>query len=197
MCDSWRSVLICRIKLDGAVTCRSINDMVLWFLQINVVTETRLYTSWSEASKNDGDKITIQTGLIEGKKILNKLHQELANAGFNQVSPLCRCYSTVVNCLAILLCQGLMLSPVRVWSHDVNVCCHDVTCYGLLSLVRVCCHVVTSQGLLSGSVVMTSPLCHQAETIDAPKCSWWGECVLLQRHPVVLCQLELRDVRWR
>ena len=56
------------------------------YFQINVVTEARLYTSWSEASKNEDDKVTIQTGLIEGKKILNTLHIELSNAGFNQVS---------------------------------------------------------------------------------------------------------------
>ena len=53
--------------------------------QINVVTEARLYTSWSETSKNEDDKVTIQTGLIEGKKILNTMHIELSNAGFNQV----------------------------------------------------------------------------------------------------------------
>ncbi|XP_063282212.1 glycogen debranching enzyme [Pelobates fuscus] len=54
--------------------------------QISVVSEERFYTKWNPklASLNPAE-VNEKSGIIAGKKALNKLHQELAASGFIQV----------------------------------------------------------------------------------------------------------------
>ena len=51
--------------------------------QIHVVSEPRLYPSWSE--KVGRGQVTAHTGIIAAKRALNKLHHDIGLAGFNQV----------------------------------------------------------------------------------------------------------------
>ncbi|XP_054724204.1 glycogen debranching enzyme-like [Uloborus diversus] len=52
---------------------------------IHVVTEERLYTSWTHEEVSKKEYINEKTGIIAGKKALNKLHSELGSSGFTQV----------------------------------------------------------------------------------------------------------------
>ncbi|XP_022256947.1 glycogen debranching enzyme-like, partial [Limulus polyphemus] len=52
---------------------------------IHVVDETRCYTSWSENSQSERGMVNSKSGIITGKRALNRLHQELGAAGFSQV----------------------------------------------------------------------------------------------------------------
>ena len=54
-------------------------------LQINVVTEERLYQSWNDNPKPNPGLASIKSGMIAAKLALNKLHYQLGHAGFNQV----------------------------------------------------------------------------------------------------------------
>ena len=51
-------------------------------MQINVVTESRPYSLWKTGS---GGVVSMETGIMAAKAELNKLHQQLAKEGFNQV----------------------------------------------------------------------------------------------------------------
>ncbi|KAM3604619.1 uncharacterized protein V6R79_013990 [Siganus canaliculatus] len=54
--------------------------------QISVVKEERFYPKWNpSASPSSNSEVGPQSGIIAGKKALNKLHQELAAQGFMQV----------------------------------------------------------------------------------------------------------------
>ncbi|XP_074640295.1 glycogen debranching enzyme-like [Tubulanus polymorphus] len=50
---------------------------------VHVVNEKRLYSSWSETNGNG--KVGLKSGIIAGKKALNRLHYEMGMAGFSQV----------------------------------------------------------------------------------------------------------------
>ncbi|ELU10759.1 hypothetical protein CAPTEDRAFT_167427 [Capitella teleta] len=52
---------------------------------IHVVSEGRLYQSWTEAPKPSAGQVNINTGIISAKRALNGLHQYLGHSGFNQV----------------------------------------------------------------------------------------------------------------
>lgn len=52
---------------------------------IHVVDETRCYMSWSENPQSELGKVNFKSGIITGKRALNRLHQELGAAGFSQV----------------------------------------------------------------------------------------------------------------
>ncbi|CAL1548001.1 unnamed protein product [Lymnaea stagnalis] len=54
-------------------------------IHINVVTETRLYTSWSKENMPDRPFINHNFGITAGKRALNKLHYWLAREGYSQV----------------------------------------------------------------------------------------------------------------
>jgi glycogen debranching enzyme len=51
---------------------------------INVVHETRLYSSWS-SSLNSGGEINFDCGIIKAKQRINSLHYNLAIKGFSQI----------------------------------------------------------------------------------------------------------------
>ncbi|XP_059358080.1 glycogen debranching enzyme-like isoform X1 [Carassius carassius] len=54
--------------------------------QISVVSEERFYSKWNPQTKpSSPDEVNLQSGIIAGKLALNRLHQELASKGFNQV----------------------------------------------------------------------------------------------------------------
>ena len=61
--------------------------------QIDVVFEKRLYTSWSDAKSGPAQSspdhahstIDLSTGIMEAKKILNTLHKELSDGGYNEI----------------------------------------------------------------------------------------------------------------
>ncbi|OCT85246.1 glycogen debranching enzyme isoform X1 [Xenopus laevis] len=54
--------------------------------QISVVSEERFYTKWNPKLNTPNPRdVNSQSGIIAGKKALNKLHQELAACGFLQV----------------------------------------------------------------------------------------------------------------
>ncbi|KAL0965924.1 hypothetical protein UPYG_G00288010 [Umbra pygmaea] len=54
--------------------------------QISVVKEERFYPKWNPNAKAlSTGEVNLKTGIIAGKLALNKLHQELASKGFNQV----------------------------------------------------------------------------------------------------------------
>ncbi|TSN03381.1 Glycogen debranching enzyme [Bagarius yarrelli] len=54
--------------------------------QISVVSEERFYQKWNPQAKQPSPgQVSLQTGIIAGKLALNRLHQELAANGFNQV----------------------------------------------------------------------------------------------------------------
>ena len=53
--------------------------------QINVVTDDRLYPTWTDEDVIRPETVSSTTGLIAAKRALNKLHIELAQTGFTQV----------------------------------------------------------------------------------------------------------------
>ena len=56
-----------------------------------MVNEKRLYKMWKTKGENntqlpsDPSLITLDTGLIKAKKVLNEIHVKLAKAGFKEV----------------------------------------------------------------------------------------------------------------
>ena len=51
-----------------------------------MVKEARFYPLWSEVnSSKDNGKTALQTGILAAKKIINRLHGELAVNGYDQV----------------------------------------------------------------------------------------------------------------
>lgn len=51
-----------------------------------MVTEERFYQKWNpETKRATPGEVNLQTGIIAGKRAVNRLHQELAAQGFNQV----------------------------------------------------------------------------------------------------------------
>jgi len=52
---------------------------------INVVTEERLYRSWSENGKTGPELVTSKDGIIAAKKAINILHYDLSRTGFDQI----------------------------------------------------------------------------------------------------------------
>ncbi|XP_014676824.1 PREDICTED: glycogen debranching enzyme-like [Priapulus caudatus] len=53
--------------------------------QLDVVTEDRLYKSWSDAPALEKGYVGLRSGIIAGKRALNKLHHYLGEQGYNQV----------------------------------------------------------------------------------------------------------------
>ena len=52
-------------------------DVLLTFMQIDVVTESRLYSRWSEMGP--------EVGIIKAKAVMNALHQRLTEEGYTEV----------------------------------------------------------------------------------------------------------------
>ena len=57
------------------------------FFQIDVVTEKRLYSSWCVGTSPSapGVGVTKDSGIIGAKLVLNTLHRDLAEKGYNEV----------------------------------------------------------------------------------------------------------------
>ena len=47
--------------------------------------EARLYRSWSESAKHSDSCVSLNSGIISAKRIMNELHKELSSKGYNQV----------------------------------------------------------------------------------------------------------------
>ena len=50
-----------------------------------MVSEKRYYASWTDSTPNSPNQITNTTGIIAAKKILNALHKQLAEEGYNEI----------------------------------------------------------------------------------------------------------------
>lgn len=51
-----------------------------------MVKEERFYPKWNpDAKASSPGEVNLKTGIIAGKLALNKMHQDLASKGFNQV----------------------------------------------------------------------------------------------------------------
>ena len=61
-------------------------DWLSVLVQINVVSETRLYNAWGGGGSGQVDA---DSGIIRGKQVLSKLHYEMGRMGFTQVSDKC------------------------------------------------------------------------------------------------------------
>lgn len=48
--------------------------------------EDREYTSWTDGDAKEPGVVNLQSGIIAGKRALNKLHFELGQDGFSQVA---------------------------------------------------------------------------------------------------------------
>ena len=56
----------------------------IYFYQIHVVYESRVYSSWSDTCAPGG--VCASTGIIAAKRLLNDLHHQLGKDGFSQVT---------------------------------------------------------------------------------------------------------------
>ena len=52
--------------------------IIIGSLQIHVVSEKRLYSSW-------GEQVSEGKGIIHARRVLNELHARLAKEGYSQV----------------------------------------------------------------------------------------------------------------
>lgn len=50
-----------------------------------MVTEKRFYTSWVESDTPSNSEINSSQGIIKAKKLLNTLHRDLAEEGYNEI----------------------------------------------------------------------------------------------------------------
>ncbi|CAB1317683.1 unnamed protein product [Coregonus sp. 'balchen'] len=82
--DSLPSSAIVSMACCCSGSTRGYDEMVPH--QISVVKEERFYPKWNpEAKASSPGEVNLKTGIIAGKLALNKMHQELASKGFNQV----------------------------------------------------------------------------------------------------------------
>lgn len=80
--DILPSAALVLATTSGAGSSRGYDELVPH--HIHVVAENRLYQSWSPSSSCNGD-VSMNQGILNAKKFLNKLHQDMRSNGFTQI----------------------------------------------------------------------------------------------------------------